>query len=124
MSGAEPCTGSNIDGKRRSGLMLPLAASPMPPVTAAATSVRMSPNRLSVTITSYRCGCVTRYIAAASTCWYSVDTPSNSDATSAKVRAHSPPAWVSTFDLCTSVTVRRSRVRARANASRTTRSTP
>ena len=35
MSGAEPCTGSNIDGKVRSGLMLPLAASPMPPVTAA-----------------------------------------------------------------------------------------
>ncbi len=30
----------------------PLAASPMPPVTAAARSVMMSPNRLSVTITS------------------------------------------------------------------------
>ena len=50
MSGAEPCTGSNIDGLVRLTSRLPLAASPMPPVTAAARSVRMSPNRLSVTI--------------------------------------------------------------------------
>ena len=47
----------------------PLAANPMPPVTAAARSVRMSPNRLSVTITSKRPGSVTRWIVAASTCW-------------------------------------------------------
>ena len=68
MSGAEPCTGSNIEGKVRSGLMLPLAARPMPPVTAAARSVTMSPNRLSVTMTSNRCGSVTRKIIAASMC--------------------------------------------------------
>ena len=55
-------------GNVLSGLMLPLAASPMPPVTAAARSVRMSPNRLSVTITSNRAGSVTRKIVAASTC--------------------------------------------------------
>ena len=40
----------------RSGLMLPLAASPMPPATAAAMSVMMSPKRLSVTMTSNRAG--------------------------------------------------------------------
>ena len=68
MSGAEPWTGSNIDGKAPEGLMLPLAASPMPPVTAAARSVRMSPKRLSVTITSNRSGWVTKKIVAASTC--------------------------------------------------------
>ena len=68
MSGAEPCTGSNIDGNAPAGLMLPLAARPMPPVTAAARSVRMSPNRLSVTITSKRAGSVARKIVAASTC--------------------------------------------------------
>jgi hypothetical protein len=48
--------------------MLPLAARPMPPVMAAARSVRMSPNRLSVTITSKRAGSVARKIVAASTC--------------------------------------------------------
>ena len=68
MSGAEPCTGSNMLGAVRSGLMLPEAASPMPPVIAAARSVMMSPNRLSVTITSNRAGSVVRKIVAASTC--------------------------------------------------------
>ena len=41
------------------GLILPEAASPMPPVTAPASSVRMSPKRLSVTMTSKRPGSVT-----------------------------------------------------------------
>ena len=68
MSGAEPCTGSNIDGAVRSGLMLPDAASPMPPVMAAARSVMMSPKRLSVTITSKRDGSVVMKIVAASMC--------------------------------------------------------
>ena len=68
MSGALPCTGSNIDGFVRVASMLPLAARPMPPHTAAARSVMMSPNRLSVTITSNRPGSVTRWMVAASTC--------------------------------------------------------
>src|SRR5690606_21088049 len=67
MSGALPCTGSNIDGAVREGLMLPLAARPMPPAIAAPMSVRMSPKRLSVTITSNRSGWVTKNIEAAST---------------------------------------------------------
>ena len=54
-------------GVVRSGFMLPEAASPMPPVMAAARSVMMSPNRLSVTITSNRDGSVVRKIIAAST---------------------------------------------------------
>ena len=52
MSGAEPCTGSNSDGPVRSGLRLPDAARPIPPATAPPRSVRMSPKRLSVTMTS------------------------------------------------------------------------
>ena len=36
MSGAEPCTGSNIDGPVRAGLRLPDAANPMPPGYRAA----------------------------------------------------------------------------------------
>lgn len=68
ISGAEPWTGSNMDGAVRSMLMLPDAAKPMPPVTAAARSVRMSPKRLSVTITSKREGSVTMKMVAASMC--------------------------------------------------------
>ena len=66
MSGAEPCTGSNMLGKARSGLMLALAARPMLPVTIALRSVRMSPNRLLATTTSKASGLRTKSIAAAS----------------------------------------------------------
>ena len=52
MSWAAPCTGSNNDGPVRSGFRLAEAAKPMPPLTAPARSVRMSPKRLSVTMTS------------------------------------------------------------------------
>ena len=38
MSGAEPWTGSNMLGDSPVGLMLPLAARPMPPAIAAAMS--------------------------------------------------------------------------------------
>src|SRR5438552_2415209 len=52
MSGAEPWTGSKSDGPVRAGLRFADAARPMPPPIAPPRSVRMSPNRLSVTITS------------------------------------------------------------------------
>ena len=68
MSGAEPCTGSNIDGNFPVGLIFPDAARPMPPQIAAAISVKISPKRLSVTTTSKRSGFVTKNIDAASTC--------------------------------------------------------
>src|SRR6266851_5867924 len=67
MSGAEPWTGSNMEGPVLSGLRLPLADRPRPPVRAAARSVRMSPNRLSVTITSNLPESLTMYRQAAST---------------------------------------------------------
>ena len=69
MSGALPCTGSNMLGLVRLTSRLPLAASPMPPVIAAPRSVRMSPKRLSVTTTSNRAGSDTKNMEAASTCW-------------------------------------------------------
>ena len=40
MSGALPCTGSNIDGFTRVASMLPLAANPTLPVTIALRSMR------------------------------------------------------------------------------------
>ncbi len=52
MSGADPCTGSNIEGKRRVGSRLALGASPMLPIIMAEMSLRMSPNRLEATTTS------------------------------------------------------------------------
>ena len=48
--GAEPCTGSNR--LTRPGWMLPEAAIPSPPCSAAPMSVTMSPNMFEVTITS------------------------------------------------------------------------
>ncbi len=53
-SGAVPPIGSNIETP--SGLMFPPAAMPMPPWIMAPRSVMMSPNMLSVTITSNRPG--------------------------------------------------------------------
>jgi hypothetical protein len=90
-------------GYRLSGLMLPLAARPMPPAIAAARSVMMSPKRLSVTMTSNRQGSVARKIVAASTCWYAVSTSGNSAPTSSTVRRHRCPACVRTLCLCTRV---------------------
>ena len=66
MSGADPCTGSNIDGNSRSGFRLPDGAMPIEPATAAARSLRMSPNRLEATITSKRPGLSTTIAASAS----------------------------------------------------------
>jgi hypothetical protein len=43
MSGADPCTGSNIEGYFFSGLMFPEEANPMPPQIAAAISDNKSP---------------------------------------------------------------------------------
>ena len=68
ISGAEPWTGSNIEGNFPVGLMFPDAAKPIPPQIAAAISVKISPNKLSVTTTSKRSGLVTKNIDAASTC--------------------------------------------------------
>lgn len=45
MSGAEPCTGSKVDGHDLPGFWLALGASPIPPIKAAPMSVKLSPNR-------------------------------------------------------------------------------
>src|SRR4029079_13773319 len=70
--GAVPPIGSNIDTP--SGLMLPPAAMPIPPWIIAPRSVMMSPNMLSVTITSNRDGESRKERQAASTWRASVST--------------------------------------------------
>src|SRR5208282_4735894 len=69
ISGAEPCTGSNMDGNLRSGLMLPDGAMPMVPVQAGPRSERMSPNRFEPTTTLKRSGLSTNN-AARMSMWY------------------------------------------------------
>src|SRR5215471_20498959 len=60
---ARPCTGSNIEGNWRSGLMLAPGAMAMVPVVAGPRSDRMSPKRLEPTITSNQVGLRTRCAA-------------------------------------------------------------
>src|SRR3990172_7237085 len=67
MSGAEPCTGSKIEGAVLSGLMLPEAAIPIVPAVAGPRSEMMSPNRFEATITSKRPGSSTIWMVSPST---------------------------------------------------------
>ena len=69
MSGAEPWTGSNIDGYSFSGLILPPGASPIEPAIAGPRSDRMSPNRFEPTTTSNQSGCWTKW-AVRMSMWY------------------------------------------------------
>ena len=85
MSGAEPCTGSYI--ALRFGLGIDLAERGRRrhaerPVSMAATSESMSPNRLSVTMTSNCLGQRTSCMPPASASWCSSVTSLNSRACS------------------------------------------
>ncbi|OIQ63320.1 hypothetical protein GALL_551400 [mine drainage metagenome] len=75
ISGAEPCTGSNTEGKFPSGLMLPDGAMPMVPVQAGPRSLRMSPNRFEPTTTSNQSGCSTKFAVRISMWYLSHFTP-------------------------------------------------
>src|SRR5207302_7702418 len=67
MSGAEPCTGSKMEGAVRSGLIFPEAAMPMVPAVAGPRSERMSPKRFEATMTSKRSGLSTIWMVRPST---------------------------------------------------------
>ncbi len=73
MSGADPCTGSNIETPP--GHMLPDAATPRPPMISAPRSVRMSPNMFGQATTPKRSGARTSAMAMASTYMYSTSMP-------------------------------------------------
>jgi len=51
MSGADPWTGSNNEGKFFSGFILPEGAIPIVPVQAGPKSDKMSPNKFEATTT-------------------------------------------------------------------------
>src|SRR5216684_3590310 len=69
ISGADPWTGSNIEGKTRSGLILADGATAIVPVTPGPRSERISPNRLLATTTLKRSGDITKRAARISI-WY------------------------------------------------------
>ena len=117
MSGAEPCTGSNRPGPPSPSEAL--GSIPSEPVSIAASSLRMSPKRFSVTITSNWAGAATSCIAALSTSRWSSGMSGNSSACRrVTVSRHSREVSI-TFALSTLVTW----VRADRNATRAMRST-
>src|ERR671933_344208 len=99
MSGAEPCTGSNIEGYSRSGLMLADGAIPIEPTTAGPRSDRMSPNRFEATTTSNQSGWRTKCAVRMSIWYWSVLTSGYSDAIAAKRSSQYGIEWMMPFDL-------------------------
>ena len=93
---------------------------PSDAVSTAASSDRMSPKMLPITITSYRVGCVTRSIAHESTSWWSSSTSGYSLPTSLATSRHSR-LDSSTLALSTDVSFLR-RVRASSKPTRRMRS--
>ena len=116
MSGADPCTGSNIDGAVRSGFRLAPGARPMDPATAGPMSERMSPNRLLATTTSNQSGCCTKCAHRMSMWYWSVATSGYSRASAAKRSSQNGMLWMMPFDLVADVRCRAGRRRASSNA--------
>ena len=96
---------------------------PSPPTRPAASSVRMSPNMLVVTITSKLCGSRMRRMAIVSTMTSSTVTSGNSLATRWHSSTNMPQPSLKTVFLCTTVS-RFLRCRAISRAARATRDEP
>src|SRR5271165_5895086 len=124
MSGADPCTGSNIEGNFRSGLMLADGAMPIDPATAGPRSDRMSPNRLEPTTTSNQSGCCTKCAHRMSMWNWSVRMSGYDLPISAKRSSQYGMVKVMPFDLVAEVRCFVGRVRASSNAYFRMRSTP
>src|SRR4051794_28361968 len=115
MSGADPWTGSNIDGWSRSGLRLAAGAIPMLPATAAVRSLRMSPNRFEPTMTSSDSGARTTRAHSASISTRSTSMPGWSAATASTTSSQNGMVWMIPFDFVAETT-RPPRSFARAKA--------
>ena len=102
MSGADPWTGSNRPGPPSPRLAD--GSIPIEPVIIAASSLRMSPNMFSVTMTSKSLGRATSCIAALSTSMWSSSIAGCSAATSRTTSRHSRELS-STLALSTEVTL-------------------
>src|SRR4051794_15895831 len=98
MSGAEPWTGSNIEGWARSGLGFAAGAIPIEPATAAVRSLRMSPKRFEPTITSSDSGARTTRAHSASIRTRSTSTAAKSAATASTTSSQNGIVWMSPLD--------------------------
>src|SRR6266496_269650 len=120
MSGAEPCTGSNMDGHSLSGLMLPPGARPIEPAMAGPRSDRMSPNRFEATTTSNQSGCWTKCAHRMSMWYCAVFTSGYCAAMAAQYpdvkTAQYGIEWMIPFDFVAEVTWRRGRLPASSKA--------
>src|SRR3954469_17790768 len=124
MSGAEPGTGSNIEGKSRSGLRLAEGAMPMVPVHAGPRSERMSPKRLEPTTTSNQSGCCTKGAVRMSMWYCEVLMPGYSFETAAKPSSQYGMVIEMPLDFVAEVTCFFVRVFASSKAKRMMRSVP
>ena len=116
MSGAEPCTGSNIEGNSRSGFRFAEGAIPMVPAQAGPRSERMSPNRFEPTTTSNQSGCWTKCAVRMSMWYWSVRTSGYSAAMARKRSSQYGIVIVMPFDLVAEVRCFFGRRRASSNA--------
>src|SRR5699024_5927294 len=104
MSGAEPWTGSNMEGCAFSGLRLADGAMAMVPAQAGPRSDRMSPNRLEPTTTSNQSGCDTKCAARMSIWYWSVLMSGYCLAMAAKRSSQNGMVMARPFDLVAEVT--------------------
>src|SRR5260370_12082225 len=104
MWGAGACTGSNIDGNLRSGLMLPDGATPIDPVSAGPRSDRMSPNRLEPTTTSNQSGLRTKCAVRMSMWYWAARISGYFFFISAKRSSQNGMAWMMPLDVVAEVT--------------------
>ena len=124
ISGAEPCTGSNSEGKLRSGLRLAEGAIPIVPAQAGPRSDRMSPNRLEATTTSKRSGCSTKRAHRISICCLSQRMPGYCCAMAATRSSQYGMLIAIPLDFVAAVSVLRGRCCASSKAYFKMRSTP
>ena len=115
MSGAEPCTGSNIEGWRRVGSMFALGGMPRLPCSAPPRSVRMSPKRFEPTTTSRLSGAVMNRAARASTWYWRQVTSGYSPCSSRNTSSQNTMLYCMAFDLVTLTSSLRGRLRASSN---------
>ena len=113
MSGAEPCTASNMAQSRP---MLDEGAMPIEPATSAATSDRMSPYRLGATTTSKRSGSTAILAVPMSMIMCSAASSGYSAAISSKTRWNRPSVSFMMLSLVMQVSLRRPWLRAYSKA--------
>ena len=124
MSGAEPWTGSNNDGKLRSGFKFADGAKPIVPVQAGPKSDKISPNKLEATTTSKRSGDITKRAHKMSICCLSVVMSGYCSPIKAARSSQYGMLIAMPLDFVAMVTCLRARWRASSNAYFKTRSVP